>query len=272
MAFMWNETQIANNSSLNKESLFKGIKGEITKGEFLVNNDVLVSESFEHLDNIVKNVTGHIINHPIRSDHIIAIDEVFKAGSTVNEVRSDGILYRLSYSENDDQYLRQGSIYIMSKSIKLAENGTPGNVGWINTDLGALFISVEKEEPISGGASLRVDVRPSVIADERVNVSWSGITSDFIPISNDTYYNYRLDISAKDVDQLHSIVHYYDSNKTGVKEDILSGGEDGTFKKEFKNTFLSPIEAKYVKLELWLRASIGKPSSYLVDNIRISEN
>ena len=45
-------------------------------------------------------------------------------------------------------------------------------------------------------------------------------------MGNNKYYRYSLNFSAKDVNQLHSKVFYYDSNKTEIKDDFIFGGKD----------------------------------------------
>ncbi len=42
-------------------------------------------------------------------------------------------------------------------------------------------------------------------------------------------YNLTLDVSAKDANQLHSKVIYYDSNKKEIDDDTVFDGRDGTF-------------------------------------------
>jgi len=267
-AFIGNETYTANDFSVDKEPVIKIIRGAFTDMSSLLHNVILFLSIFE---DFVKITTDPKIPFPVINDPILDIDQVAERGITETHFRRSANTYGFSYFENYSHDLGEGHIYKISKSANIKEKGTLGNIGWINLDTASLSISIERNEPVSGSASLRVDVHPAAVGDERVNASWSGITSDFIPIKNHTNYNYGLDISSEDVDQLHSIVSYYNSSKNQIKEHYIFGGNDGTFKKEFNNTFLSPIDAKYAKVQLWLRPNIGKPSSYLVDNIRITE-
>ena len=146
---------------------------------------------------------------------------------------------------------------------------SPGQVNWINYDNDTLSLSTETVNPISGNASMRVDVKPVATAQETVD-SWRVISTDFIPVKDDTYYNYSLDVSAKDVDRLHSKVHYFDSNKEEIKnEDFIFPGQNGTFKKQFSDSFLPHNGTKYVQITIWIMPSVGKPSSYLIDNLKL---
>jgi glucose/arabinose dehydrogenase len=92
----------------------------------------------------------------------------------------------------------------------------------------------------------------------------------FTQSGNDTtYYNYSLDLSAKDVNQLHSKVLYYDSIKKEISWDYIFGGRDRTFKEKFTNAIFPPTETKYVKIQMWIKPTLGKNASYLLDNVRI---
>jgi aldose sugar dehydrogenase len=92
----------------------------------------------------------------------------------------------------------------------------------------------------------------------------------FTQSGNDTIlYNYALDVSARDVNQLHSKVLYYDSNKKEITEDFIFGGKDGTFKDKFSNTRIPPNGTQYIKLQMWVRPTVGKNASYLIDNLSI---
>jgi hypothetical protein len=166
-----------------------------------------------------------------------------------------------------------------------------GELMWINEDPDALSLSIETNEPISGNASLRVDVKPAVTVEEIVNSSSSIVSTDFIPANDDTYYNYSLDVSAKDVNQLHSKIIYYDSNKSEINDskiihskliyydlnsneillNFIFGGRDDTFKEKFSNTILPPTGTKYMKVQIWVKESLGKHASYLIDNVKIEK-
>lgn len=183
-------------------------------------------------------------------------------------VTPDGNSY-FHYASSKD--LQRGSFSNISKFSVGQENGTFGQVSWINGNPGILFSSIERNEPISGNASLRVNIRPADINDERVKPSWSNFYTAFIPINNDTIYNYSLIISAKDVNKLHSIVYYYDSFKSEIERDTIFPPSNGTFKKEFSKTSISPSEAEYAKIQMMVTASLGKPSYYLMDDLNVVE-
>src|SRR5687768_9089618 len=143
-----------------------------------------------------------------------------------------------------------------------------GWVGWINYDQDVLSISTEIDSPISGNGSLKVDVTPATSTAE-TNSSWSIVSTDFIPIKEGQSYNYSLQVSAKDVNQLHSKVIYYDSNKNEINSDFIFGGRDGTFEDKFSNSFLAPNGTKYVQIQLWIRPTLEKSAKYMVDNVEV---
>jgi hypothetical protein len=84
--------------------------------------------------------------------------------------------------------------------------------------------SLTTTRPIFGNNSLRVDVKPS-----NDTTKWNTISIDFIPVNENAHYNFSLYLSAKDVNQLHSKINYFDSNKTEIKSVLISGGRSGTF-------------------------------------------
>src|SRR5687768_3319877 len=155
------------------------------------------------------------------------------------DVGPDGNLYVLSHKWNNANQ-SEGSIYRISKSVDLGKNFTHENMGWINYDQDVLSISTETDSPISGNGSLKVDIRKAVNVAETVNSSWSAVSTDFIPIKEDQYYDYGLELSAKNVNQLHSKVIYYDSNKNEINSDYVFRGRDGTFDNKYRNSFLAP--------------------------------
>lgn len=183
-------------------------------------------------------------------------------------VTTDGSSY-IHYASSKD--LQKGSMLNLSQFSTDGENGTLGQVGWLNGNPGILSSSIERNEPISGNASLRVDIKPADINDERVIPSWSNFYTSFIPVNNDTIYNFSLSVSAKDVNKLHSIVYYYDSLKTQIERDFIFQPSNGTFKKEFSRTSISPSETKYAKIQMMVRASIGIPSYFLIDDLKVVE-
>jgi len=84
-------------------------------------------------------------------------------------------------------------------------------------------------------------------------------------------YNYTLDVLAKDVNQLHSKVYYYDSNKKEIKWDFVFAGRGGSFKQRYNEFIIPPIGTKYIKLQLWVAPNPKVQSSYLIDNVKLDE-
>ena len=46
---------------------------------------------------------------------------------------------------------------------------------------------------------------------------------------------------------------------------------NGTFDKEFSKTSISPSEAEFAKIQMIVRASFGKPSYFLIDDLKVDE-
>ncbi len=128
---------------------------------------------------------------------------------------------------------------------------------WINYANDTLSISNGTNEPISGNGSLRADIKPAATLNEAVNSSWSVISTDFIPANDVIEYNFTMDVSAKDANQLHSKVIYYDANKNETHWDFIFAGRDGIFNEKFTNSLLPPIGTKYIKLQMLIRQSLG---------------
>src|SRR5688500_11329494 len=145
----------------------------------------------------------------------------------------------------------------------------PKDIGWANYDQDVLSISTEIDSPISGNGSLKVDVKPALSTTE-TNSSWSRVSTDFIPIMEITPYGLSLEVSAKNVNQLHSKVIYYDSNKNEINSDLIFSGRDGTFEDKFSNSFLAPNGTKYVQIQLWIRPTLEKSANYMVDSVELS--
>lgn len=145
--------------------------------------------------------------------------------------------------------------------------GTLRQLDWMNHDKELLSSSLESNNAIGGNTSLRVDIR------EGNKTGWNTISTDYIPINENAYYNASLNISAKDVKQLHSKILYFDVKKKLVSEngDFIFGGKDGTFDGMFTFSVLPPIGAKYLKLQILTSATNEKSSEYILDNVRLDE-
>ena len=118
--------------------------------------------------------------------------------------------------------------------------------------------------PLFGNNSLRVDVKPS-----NDTTKWNTISTDFIPVNENAHYNFSLYLSAKDVNQLHSKILYYDLNKTEIKSALIFGGRDGTFEGPYNKIDSSPNGTKYIKLQILSKSNPNMSSSYIIDNVKI---
>jgi len=258
---------------LNSDKLGKQYKNDIFVGN--VNHD-----SLYHFDLSANRrellVNGNTISKTVGSSEGSKQDPkgiLFAKGIgrvTDIDVGPDGYLYILSHHLNTTSInSTKGSIYKISKLVEKGNKGFTGQSPWINNDEDKLSVSLERNAPIAGNGSLRVDVKPANSSNES---SWSVVTTDYIPINENKNYNYSLDVSAKEVNQLHSKVIYYDSNKKQIGAEFIFGGKDGIFKEKFKSSFLSPVKTKYAQLQMWVIPSVGINASYLVDNVKIDES
>jgi glucose/arabinose dehydrogenase len=254
--------------------------GEQYKNDIFVGN--VNHESLYHFDLSANRrellVDGNTISKTVGSregskedpEGIIFVKDIGRV--TDIDVGPDGNLYVLSHHLNSTNYdstkPTRGSIYKISKLVEKGNGAFTGQPPWINNDEDKLSVSVERNEPIEGNGSLRVVIKPAASANE-TNSSWSVVTTDYIPISENKHYDYSLDVSAKDVNHLHSKVIYYDSNKNELTEDFMFGGRNGTFKDKFNLSFLSPAKTKYEQFQMWVKPTVGINSSYLVDNVKI---
>jgi hypothetical protein len=136
---------------------------------------------------------------------------------------------------------------------------------WSNDNKDTQTISIGVNNVTAGNNSLKVDVGHGNATN------WSVISTDFIPVDENTYYNYSLDLSAKDVSVLHSKVLYYDSNKREIDSDIVYGGRDGTFEDSIRQSILPLTGTKYIKLQLLVHPNSrqGKTSMYWIDNVKL---
>jgi hypothetical protein len=137
----------------------------------------------------------------------------------------------------------------------------------INYDKDLISTSLEINRPISGNSSLRVDLR------QGDKSGWSILSTDFIPINNEAYYNATLDISAKDVKQLHSRILYFDSNGKELTKatDYIFKGKDGTFRDTYTSGIVPPKEARYLKFQVLALSANPETSSYVLDNVKMDE-
>jgi hypothetical protein len=147
-------------------------------------------------------------------------------------------------------------------TISLADLRRPT---WLNRDPDTLSTIIDTDNPIAGNGSLRVDVRQGNESE------WSTIESEFLPIGDRSYYNFSLEVSAKDVKQLHSRIVYYDENRERIGGDYISRGRDGTFEDLYSASIVPPPGAKYMKLEILVRPSSSDHTNYLIDDMKLEE-
>jgi hypothetical protein len=138
---------------------------------------------------------------------------------------------------------------------------------WINSDKDLVSTSLEVNEPLYGNSSLKLDIKGSN------KTGWNILSTDLIPIMSNAYYNVTLDVFAKDVKDLHSRILYYDSDEkpmTGTTYYVFEH-KDGNFRDTFTSSVLPPMEAKYLKFQVLTLSANPKPSSYILDNVKLDE-
>jgi aldose sugar dehydrogenase len=153
-------------------------------------------------------------------------------------------------------FLGQNDILVLEKDKGQVQRIVNGNI--LEKPLLDLNVSGFGEEGLLG---------ISVAKD--LNGSCSTCVFLYFSESNDAYYDYSLDVSARDVNQLHSKVIYYDSKKKEIGSDFIFDGKDGVFNETFHRVILLPNETNYLKLQMWVKPSLGKPATYLIDNVKI---
>lgn len=160
------------------------------------------------------------------------------------EVGPDGNLYVLSHVWNEDPNKRNSSIYRIAPAISLDKTD------WLT----------DTNNSITSGP--RMDI-------ERVIPNWKVLSSDYIPVMSDSYYNYTLDVSARDVNQLHSKVFYFSSNTTQIGSDFVSNGKDGTFDDLLSRVIKTPHGTALVKLQVWVQPNLEMDSYFIVNNATV---
>lgn len=137
---------------------------------------------------------------------------------------------------------------------------------WFNNDRDILSVT-ETNSTNSTGNGLDVQINPGEFSH------WGVVTSDFIPINENAYYDFTIDVKARDVSQLHSKVYYYDSTKSlETKEsEYLIDGADGSFEKNFKKYITPQIGTKFLKIQVWVKPNPEKASSYELKNVKLDE-
>jgi len=144
-----------------------------------------------------------------------------------------------------------------------------GQESWINDANDTLSISGMINNSSSATAPLKVDIRPARTIQESTNSPWSVISTDFIPVDFDVDYNLGMQVSAKDVNQLHSKVIYYDSNKKEIGWNFVFGGRDGSFQDEFTYFVLPQMATKFMKIQMWVRPTLEKNGTYTLNDVKL---
>ena len=141
------------------------------------------------------------------------------------------------------------------------------DLNWENKDTDILSVS-EANETLEG-ESLKVDIKQGNFTH------WGVISTDFIPINTNAFYDLSFEVLAKDVNQFHSKVYYFDDNLNGIqlkgREDFVSDGQDGNFREKYYKYVTPPLGAKYIQLQLWVKPNIDVRSTYSMDNVNINE-
>jgi len=136
---------------------------------------------------------------------------------------------------------------------------------WFNYDDDLVSTSLETKTPLNGNHSLRVDLKRG---DKH---GWNIISTDYIPVADNGNYNASLDISAKDVKQLHSRTVYFDSAKKEISADTMFDPKDGTFKDSFSTSIIPPKGTKFAKFQILTLSASPRPSMYIIDNVKIDQ-
>jgi hypothetical protein len=130
------------------------------------------------------------------------------------------------------------------------------------------FLSIypEQGKPLSGNSSLGITIPKSGKVTD-----WATVSTDFIPIYDNSYYNFSMDISTKDIRQLHVKSLFYDTNEKRIGQEIVYNGRDGTFADSVSSSLIPPKGAKFMRVEILAGQNTKGDSSYIVDNVLIQE-
>jgi hypothetical protein len=263
--FAWNDSKgVTAIKFLNTDKLGKEYENDIFVGD--ANGNVYHFELNENRSEL--KLTGSLSDKIANDDSEIEDSIVAQGLNTVTDIQvgPDGYVYILSYS---------GTIHKVSPKTELLEpeflNMNLVQLNWTNNDKDTLSLALETNIHDPANVSLLVEIEQASSVTQITNSSWSVISTDFIPVNEMAAYNFSLDVFARDVNQLHSKVYYFDSNKTELSSDFIFGGEDGTFERNFSNVISTPPETKYTQLQLWVRQTLGIDATYFLDSINISK-
>ena len=74
-------------------------------------------------------------------------------------------------------------------------------LNWTNNNRDVLSLAIETNIQDPTNATLLVHVKQAASLEQVINSSWSVISTDFVPVIENTAYNITLGVSAKDVNQ-----------------------------------------------------------------------
>jgi hypothetical protein len=212
-------------------------------------------------DNVSKKVDGQVTSPP-------GADLLYLQFLAEKKIAPDGGIENSSQSLVKDLEVRttNDENYTFSLGFE-RQNTTIPLAALRNTDLPIrdenLSTSLERTSSIN--TALRVDVKQGVPAE------WEIVSTDFIPIEDNRFYNFSLNIFARDANELHSKVLYYDSDKKRIKSEFLSQGQDGTFSETINSSIVPPLGTKFVKYEILVLLNPTKESTYLIDDLVLRE-
>lgn len=138
------------------------------------------------------------------------------------------------------------------------------NMDWRILNKNILSRSFEIMNSSSEETGMRIDIKQG-------NNTKGVITTNFIPINEESYYDYIINVTGKDVNQFYSRVLYFDSNKKPLSKEIAFPAVAGSFKNTFNTSILPPIGTKYLKLELSVLANRWTNSNYLVNDLELQQ-
>jgi hypothetical protein len=260
--------------ALEAESSFYNNKGRAINGSFNATNgqsDIIsghlkvpvdadlvsftISEREDYLNNTFDDSNGGS-----KSGYPIGIVKVIPINHTTD-------LFSADFEMDDEKKGFVADFENKNENLVLAalRNLNPEDISWREEEQSDLSsIAVDRNSPILGNASLRVDIKKGN------TLNWNTISTGFIDIENDSKsVEIGMDVSTEDVNQFHSKIIYYDENKTQIASDFFIGGRNGTFQKNITNVHMLPPDTKYVKLQLLARPNPTKNSSYILDDAKI---
>ncbi|MEM5829575.1 MAG: hypothetical protein QW040_02655 [Candidatus Aenigmatarchaeota archaeon] len=99
---------------------------------------------------------------------------------------------------------------------------------------------------------------------------WKVISTDYLPIKPDNWYQCKVLISGKDSKGVHSKIIYFNEKKEEIKVDFVFITQDETFDwKEFSSTILIPSDSKYIKIQFWVWQNNQTNSYYWLDYVKL---